>query len=160
MQLESGQTQHIPSLGLWIWNIFTQTCQWELTTDLHLTPVSTPLLLSPHPTREMRWVLMFWVGTQMLSQPVLPTELFGSIFLTAFHPSNLDLSSRLSFRQRNSLSLSLNLLYFNYTTYIEIRLLTQNCLFVLLYLFPVLSSFLSLSSEPPGPEQSSVVVWK
>lgn len=103
---------------------------------------------------------MLLVGTQMPSQPVLPTGLFGSIFLTAFHPTNLDLSSRLSFRQGNSLSLSLNLLYFNYTTYIEIRLPTQSCLFVLLYLFPMLSSFSSLSSEPPGPEQSSVVVWK
>lgn len=64
----------------------------------------------------------------MSSHSVLPIGSFVFVFLTAIHPSNLNLSSRWCFRCCNSLSLFFNLLYFNYATYKECRLLVYNLL--------------------------------
>lgn len=73
-------------------------------------------------------MLMLWAGTWTSSRSLLPMCSFGFVFLTALHPSDLDLPSRWPFRWCNSLSLSFDLLYFSYATYKECRLLTYNLL--------------------------------
>lgn len=159
MQLEPGQTQPTPSQGLQIWSVFiqqlTQTCWWELILEEYLTPLSAPPCSHPLP----QWVrgVGCWCSEQALGyHPTLFCQCACS-GLFSWQTSNFDLSSRRPFSQCNSLSLCFNMLYFNYVTYKECKLLTYN-----LFVCSACALSLSLSSisELPRAGQSSVVVWK
>lgn len=96
------------------------------------TLVSTTLLPSSSSVRESTWVLMLWAGT-WISSHFCQCACSG---LFSWQPSNFDPSSRRHFSQCDSLSLFFNMLYFNYATYKECKLLHIICLFVLLVLSP------------------------
>lgn len=156
MQLEPGQTQLTPSLGLRIWNIFAQqfiqTRWWELTVDEHLTPLSAAPCCRPL-APQVRGVGCWCSGQALGHLPALLCQCARSgvfswqhftLAIVIFLPGGL-LDGVTPWVYRSICCISVMPLIKN-ADYLHII-----CLFVLPLLFPVLPlGFYALAVNYPG----------